>query len=223
MCFSAEADIVAGMVVTVIGVDAVRQAKQPAERALAVLPMLLGAHLLVEAVVWWGLTDQVAWSTGRLAMWAYLAFALCVLPLLVPLTVRAMEPDPHRRRLMAGLAVVGAAIVVVYLVGLVTEPVQVRIVGHHLEYDLGLRHGVLLAAVYAAVACGAPLLSSHRRIAEFGVANLVAVAALTWLQSNALTSLWCAWAAVASLAITAYLRHEHAPAPTDVKVAWRRA
>jgi hypothetical protein len=209
MCFSADADLVAGVVVTAVGVDALRQARQPAERALATLPVLLGAHLLVEAVVWWGLTDQVAWSTGRTAMWLYLAFALCVLPVLVPFTVRALEPDAGRRRLMAGLAVAGAAIAAVYLLGLVRLPVDVRIEGHHLAYELHMAHGGLLAAVYAVVACGPPLLSSHRRVAEFGVANIVAVALLTWLQASALTSLWCAWAAVTSLAIAVYLRHDH--------------
>jgi hypothetical protein len=219
MCFSAEADVVAGVVVTAVGVDVWRQAHDPAERALAGLPVLLGAHLLVEAVVWWGLTGQVAWSTGRLAMWAYLAFALCVLPVLVPAAVRGMEPDPGRRRLMAGLGVVGAALTAVYLYGLVTGPVDVRIDGHHLAYGLSLAHGGLLAGVYALVACAPPLLSSHRRIAEFGVANLAAVAVLWWVQSSALTSLWCAWAAVTSIAIAAYLRQERPVVSTRVGMA----
>ena len=59
MCFSAEADLVAGAVVTAIGVDAMRQVRRPEERALGALPVLLGAHLLVEAVVWEGLTGGV--------------------------------------------------------------------------------------------------------------------------------------------------------------------
>ncbi|HEX3621731.1 MAG TPA: DUF6629 family protein [Acidimicrobiales bacterium] len=209
MCFSAEADLVAGAVVTAVGVDALRQAREPAERALATLPLLLGAHLLVEAVVWWGLTDQVDRSTGRVAMYLYLAFALCVLPLLVPLTIRGMDPDPRRRRLMSSLAAAGAIVAAVYLVGLAKGPTSVRIDGRHLAYDVQVAHGGLLAAVYAVVACAPLLLSSHRRIVEFGVANVLAVAALTWLQTTALTSLWCAWAAVTSLAIATYLRERH--------------
>ena len=47
MCFSAEADFVAGLVVTSTGVDALRQVHRPSERALGALPVILGSHLLV--------------------------------------------------------------------------------------------------------------------------------------------------------------------------------
>ncbi len=55
MCFSADADLAAGVVVTVIGVDAIRRARTPKELPLAALPLLFGIHQLVEAFVWWGL------------------------------------------------------------------------------------------------------------------------------------------------------------------------
>ena len=210
MCFSANADLAAGVVVAAVGADALRHARRPAEQALALLPVLLGAHLLVEAVVWWGLTGQVDPATGRAATWLYLAFALCVLPLLVPLTIRALEPDPARRRLIGWLALPGGVLVAAYFGALVHGPVVAHIVGHHIAYDVPLDDGVLDAFVYAVVTCGALLLSSHRRIVAFGVANAVAVAGLTWLQADALTSLWCAWAAITSMAIVGYLRHEHA-------------
>ncbi|HEX2047102.1 MAG TPA: DUF6629 family protein [Acidimicrobiales bacterium] len=219
MCFSAEADVVAGLVVTTVGVDALRQVHRPAERALGALPVLLGAHLLVEAVVWWGETGAVAASTGRLAMWVYLAVALCVLPVLVPFAVRAVEPDPGRRRTMAWLGLVGAALAAVYLAAMVDGPVNVLAHANHLEYQLGMEHGGLLAGIYAVVACAPPMLSSHRRVALFGVANLVAVVVLTWIESSALTSLWCAWAAVTSLAIAAHLRREHQPPEVRVHAA----
>lgn len=215
MCFSAEADIVAGLVITAIGVDALRQVRRPAERPLGALPVLLGAHLLVEAVVWQGLTGDVSASVGRQAMWIYLAFALVVLPVLVPLAVAGVELDPGRRRTMTRLGVVGGILAGVYLIGLMQGPVDVRIEGSHLAYGLGMDNGGLLAGIYAVVACAPPMLSSERRIAAFGLANLVAVVALVWIESSALTSLWCAWAAVTSVAIAAHLRRAHRP---DVRV-----
>ena len=219
MCFSAEADVVSGLVVTTVGVDAVRQVHRPGERALGMLPVLLGAHLLVEAVVWWGETGEVAASTGRLAMWIYLAFALCVLPVFVPFAVRAVEPDVGRRRTMAWLGWAGLLLAAVYLVALVEGPVGVRVDGRHLAYQMGMDHGGLLAGIYVVVACAPPMLSSHRRVALFGVGNLIAVVALTWIESTALTSLWCAWAAVTSVAIAAHLRHEHHPPEVRMHMA----
>jgi hypothetical protein len=219
MCFSAEADVVAGLVVTAIGVDAFRQVRRPAERPLGALPVLLGAHLLVEAVVWQGVTGDISASTGRDAMWLYLAFALVVLPVFVPLAVRAVEPDARRRRTMGYLAILGATLAGVYLAAMFQAPVDVQIDGNHLAYRLGIDHGGLLAGVYAVVACAPPMLASERRIAAFGLANLVAVVVLAWVQNSALTSLWCAWAAVTSVAIAAHLRRIHREAAVRVHPA----
>ncbi|MDQ3643051.1 MAG: hypothetical protein M3450_16695 [Actinomycetota bacterium] len=162
MCFSATADTAAGLLVTAIGADALREARHPGDRALGSIPVLLGAHLLVEAVVWHGLTGTVAASTGRLAMWIYLAIAVVVLPVLVPVAVRAVEPDPGRRRAMARLGLAGAGLAAIYLLGLVNGPVDVRIEGRHLAYQLGMSHGGLLAAAYVVVTC-APLLRAPDR------------------------------------------------------------
>jgi hypothetical protein len=219
MCFSAEADLVAGAVVTAIGVDALRQVRRPNERPLGALPVVLGAHLLVEAVVWQALAGDVDRAVGRQAMWVYLAVALLVIPVLVPFAVRAVEPDPGRRRTMARLGAAGMTLAGVYLVALVTAPVSVHIEGSHLAYRLGIDHGGLLAGIYAVVACAPPMLSSERRIAAFGLANLVAVVVLAWIESSALTSLWCAWAAVTSVAIAAHLRRAHREPDVQVHVA----
>jgi hypothetical protein len=219
MCFSAEADLVAGAVVTAIGVDALRQVRRPNERPLGALPVVLGAHLLVEAVVWQALAGDVDRAVGRQAMWVYLAVALLVIPVLVPFAVRAVEPDPGRRRTMARLGAAGMALAGVYLVALVTAPVSVHIEGSHLAYRLGIDHGGLLAGIYAVIACAPPMLSSERRIAAFGLANLVAVVVLAWIESSALTSLWCAWAAVTSVAIAAHLRRAHREPDVQVHVA----
>ena len=51
-------------------------------------------------------------------------------------------------------------------------------------------------------------MSSDRLIVLFGVSNLVAVMVLAWLTVGGLTSLWCVWAAVTSVAIDVYLRRD---------------
>jgi hypothetical protein len=45
----------------------------------------------------------------------------------------------------------------------------------------------------------------------FGMVNLVVVALLGWLMVSAFISLWCAWAAVASIAIDLYIRRAGTP------------
>jgi hypothetical protein len=56
----------------------------------------------------------------------------------------------------------------------------------------------------------------------FGVANLVAVVAIAWVQADGLTSLWCAWAAVVSVLIylqfTSWRRSGTPVEPWDARV-----
>jgi hypothetical protein len=72
MCFSAEADVVAGLVVSAIGVDSFRQVRRPAERPLGAVPVAIGAHLLVEAVVWQSLTGGARGAVTSVAIAAHL-------------------------------------------------------------------------------------------------------------------------------------------------------
>ena len=65
--------------------------------------------------------------------------------------------------------------------------------------------GNLLAWLTLAVG-GALLVASDRWIRDFGVSNLLAVGLLVWLTVGGLTSLWCVWAAITSVAIDLYLR-----------------
>lgn len=52
MCWSATADLVAGTAVAAVGVACVARARRARDLPLAALPLLLGAHQLVEARVW---------------------------------------------------------------------------------------------------------------------------------------------------------------------------
>lgn len=206
MCLSAEVDLVAGLVIGAAGVDALRHAEDRKEIAVAALPMLLGAHQLIEAVAWWGLEDRVPAIAGDVAVWIYLLLAFGVLPIFVPLAMVLLEPDVARARAMRHLVVMGAAVSLVLVATMIRGPVEAAIGGRYIAYDIGLSHGGLVVAAYVVATCGALLLSSHRVIVRFGVFNVVAVAVLIWLNTSGFASLWCAWAAIASMGVAFGLR-----------------
>ena len=71
-----------GVVIGAIGVGAVHSAQRRHEHiALAALPLLLGAHQVIEAFVWLGLQGHVPHELERVALWAYLLIAFVVLPI----------------------------------------------------------------------------------------------------------------------------------------------
>ncbi|MFG3055949.1 DUF6629 family protein [Kitasatospora sp. NPDC048239] len=87
MCWSAQADLVAGGVVSGVGVLCLvraHRAGHPERLPLAALPLVLGLHQLIEAAVWFGLDGDLAPGPAAWARTAWAAIALPLLPLLVP-------------------------------------------------------------------------------------------------------------------------------------------
>jgi hypothetical protein len=220
MCFSPQGDLAGGVVVMAIGVEACRQLKGRREYvALAALPLVLGAHQVDESLVWWGLQGHVPWSVGRVAMWAYLLFALVVLPVLAPLLVLFVEPRRRRRWSIAPFVALGAVVSAILLEAMLVGHPAARLGDAHLAYSIGLRHGVAVIGLYVLATCGPMLVSSHRDAVWFGVGNLLAVIVLARLCADGFTSLWCAYAAVLSAAIALHLRATQrrlAPVPAVV-------
>jgi hypothetical protein len=206
MCFSPEADAVAGLVIGVVGIDTLRHVRRPAQLPLALLPVVFAVHQLVEVFVWLGLQGRVPQVVGQRAEWVYLAIAFGVLPALVPVAVGALEPVARRGR-MAIFVGIGALVAVLLMYDVVRGPIVATIRGHYIQYDVDLWHGGSLAVLYVLATCGSLLLSAHRHVQAYGVINLVAVLLLAWLNQAGFISLWCLWAAVTSVAIAVHLRY----------------
>jgi hypothetical protein len=208
VCFSAEADVVGGLVIGGIGVDAYRHLRgRNNHLLLATLPLLLGAHQLVEAFVWWGTEGSVPHDVGRVALWIYLLIAFVVLPMFVPIAVLVLEPTSRRRWHMAPFVALGAGVSAVLLWAMLRAPIDVAARPYHLSYSVSISRGGLVVALYVAAVCGALLFSGYRHVEIFGVANLVAVAVLAWLTIDGFASLWCGYAAVSAGAIALHMRY----------------
>jgi hypothetical protein len=208
VCFSPEGDLVGGIVVTAIGVDAVRHLRQRKDHlALAALPLLLGFHQIDEAFVWWGLRGVVPADVGGVAMWVYLTIAFVVLPVLVPIVIMLLEPTARRRWRIAPFLGIGAVVSAVLLETMLINRPSVTLGAYHLAYSIGLQHGTFIIGLYIVATCGSLLASGFRHIVIFGVANVVAVVVLARLSADGFASLWCFYAAIACGAILLHMRY----------------
>jgi hypothetical protein len=215
MCLSAQADLLGGLVIGAIGVDAVRHVGSRRDHLpLAALPLILAFHQLDEAFVWWGLQGHVAESVGQVATWIYLLIAFVLLPVYVPVAVLWLEPPGRRRQAMLVLTALGVVVSGLLLAAMIAGPVTASLGDYHVNYDTGLRSGGLVVFLYVVATCGALVLSGFRDVALFGVVNLVAVAVLARLTIDGFASLWCAWAAVTSAAFALWLRFGRAYGPS---------
>lgn len=206
MCFSPEGDLIGGVVVTAIGVDACLHLRGRLEyRLIAPFPILLGLHQIDETFVWWQLQGHVAHSVGVVAMWIYLLFAFVVLPTLVPIMVLLLEPK-NRRKFIAPFLALGVVTSAVLLETMVNGHPSAKLGSYHVAYTIGLRHGMVIIGLYILATCGSMLASGLRDVVWFGVVNLIAVIVLARLCANGFASLWCFYAALASGAIALHLR-----------------
>ena len=208
MCFSPQADIAGGLVICAIGIDAVRHVRQRREfLALAWIPLLLGAHQFIEALVWLWLQGHVPRGIGHVALWAYLLIAFVVLPVFIPLAVIVLEPTRRRKAIMVPFALTGTVIAVILLAAMVRGPVGVKLAPYHLSYSIRVPDGLLVIALYVVAVCGPLLMSGYRNVVIFGAVNLVAVIVIARLTVSGFASVWCGWAAVSSAAIALHCRY----------------
>jgi len=148
----------------------------------------------------------VSRGIGHFALWAYLLIAFVVLPVFVPMAVIALEPTRRRKLMMVPFALTGTVIAVILFAAMVRGPVSVTLAPYHLSYGIRVTDGLLIVVLYVVAVCGALLISGYRDVAFFGGVNLVAVIVIAWLTISGFASIWCAWAAVSSAAITLHCR-----------------
>ncbi|MER5967053.1 DUF6629 family protein [Streptomyces sp. NPDC002057] len=199
MCWSATADLWAGLGIGAVGVASLASVRRPGDAPLAALPLLLGAHQVVEAVVWHG-----GGGTGPATL-AWAVIALPLLPLWVPVGVLTAARPDDRPRLLAPL-VAGIATAGFLAYRLATRPVTAEIRGHTLGYAVDLPHAPLLLAGYLLATVGALLLARDRLLRLLGLVTGTGAVVCALLWSTEFISTWCALAAVASLLILVWIR-----------------
>jgi hypothetical protein len=210
MCFSPQADFTVGAVVAAVGVQTLRRVRTREELIVGALPLLFGVHQLVEGFVWLRLRGQVSSGVGDAAREAYVVFAHAVLPAVVPLGFLLLEPDRRRSRWLWPLVGVGLVLGSYLLWQVTAYPIGAQEAAHCIDYTTHAPNDVILTALYVVVTCGPALISSRPYLRWFGLANLVGVIATAAVRADELTSLWCLYAAMASLLILEHFRRQRA-------------
>ncbi|MGB9286242.1 MAG: DUF6629 family protein [Candidatus Sulfotelmatobacter sp.] len=204
MCFSATANFVGSGVLGAVGVVTLSKVKHRRELIFASLPLLFAIHQCIEGFVWLGLdgifSPVVAHNMGA----AFMLYAQGLLPFLLPLSVLLFEPDAKSRRRMLPFLVLGGATTLYILWALTAYPLQVYVKGNSIVYINQATNNTAVALLYVIATCGSLFCSKIRMMVIFGAANLIILLIVMEFKRYAFTSLWCAYAAVASLIILAY-------------------
>jgi hypothetical protein len=204
MCFSATANFVGSGVLGTVGALTLTKVKHRRELMFASLPLLFAIHQFTEGFVWLGLDGMLSPTLTRTMAAAFMLYAQGLLPFLIPLSVLLFEPNGSSRKRMVPFLVIGTGTTLYMLWALTAYPFQVYIEGNSLAYVNQATNHLAVAVFYVIATCGSLFFSQVRDMVIFGAANLVILLAVMAVKRYAFTSLWCAYAAVASVIILAY-------------------
>jgi hypothetical protein len=205
MCFSATANFVGSAALGAVGVVTLTRVKHRRELLFAALPTLFAIHQFIEGFVWLGLdgflSPKVAHNMGA----AFMLYAQGLLPFLLPLSVLLFEPNAKSRRRMLPFLVLGTATALYILWALTAHPLQLYIRGNSIIYINQAPNNTAVTLLYVIATCGSLFFSNVKPMIVFGAANLAILLLVMAFKRHAFTSLWCAYAAGASVIILAYL------------------
>lgn len=213
MCFSATANFVGSAVLGTVGVVTLTRVKHRREVLFAALPTLFAIHQFIEGFVWLGLdgilSPVVAHDMGA----AFMLYAQGLLPFLLPFSVWLFEPNRKSRRRMLPFVMLGGATTLYILWALTAYPLQLYVRGNSIVYINQATNNTTVAFVYVVATCGSLFFSKIKMMVVFGAANLAILLVVMEVKRYAFTSLWCAYAAVASVIILAFFWTSHEERP----------
>ena len=196
-----------------MGVVTFMKVKHRRELLFAALPTMFAVHQFIEGFVWLGLDGVLSPAVTHAAGEAFVLYAQGLLPFLMPLSVFLFEPTVARRRSMVLFVVLGAGTSLYMLWALMTYPLQIFVEGNSIVYINKGTNYTTLAVLYVIATCGSLFFSKVRDMVIFGAANLIILLVVMAVKRYAFTSLWCAYAAVASVIVLAYFWNTRSTRP----------
>ena len=213
MCFSATANFVGSGVLGAVGVVTLTRVKHRRELLFASLPVLFAIHQFIEGFVWLGLDGTFSPTVTHNMGAAFMLYAQGLLPFLLPLSVFLFEPTADARSRMLPFLVLGGATTLYILWALTAYSTEIYVKSNSIVYLNPATDNTAVGVLYVIATCGSLFFSKIRPMIIFGAANLAILLVVMEVKRYAFTSLWCAYAAVASVIILAYFWRSHPQRP----------
>lgn len=204
MCFSPTASFVTAGLTAVVGFVSLGRVNEPRELPLAATPLLFALQQTIEGLLWLDLPIAPEGSFATSLVGLFLFFAEGFWPVYAPLAVWLIEPSAARRRLMLLCLAAGVGVSTYLLQWILTHPHSAIVRDGHIVYVTAFRPTAAVAVAYLA-STGLPLLlSSRQTVVALGAVVLVGTVTAFAFYWEAFVSVWCFFAAAASLVILSH-------------------
>jgi len=211
MCFSAGASFTAGVLLTFVGTETLRKVHKPAQLGLASLPVFFAAQQFTEGVLWSTIGQPKHATLQAISTHLFLIMAQVVWPILIPLSMRLLEENRIRKKILSVLLAVGVAIGLYYSYRISTHSVRAEIIGRHVVYEDTSPDllGLVTITVYLLATIAPFFVSSTKRVYVLGMIMSVSFIVAALFYVRCLTSVWCFFAAIISFVVFYMIRDAH--------------
>ena len=203
MCFSATASFSAGVVLTVIGIAALRKVQHPSQVMFAAIPLLFAAQQISEGALWVLLPANGNPDLIKFLTYFFLFFAQVLWPLWVPVALLMVEKESTRKKGQKLLACIGVLVALYLGYCLLSFPVQAEITEYHVYYTqhYPAAFKVLGGLLYVIATIAPPFFSHIRKMWLLGVTVLVSYIISTVFYDHYVVSVWCFFASIISISV----------------------
>lgn len=211
MCFSAQASFTAAAVLIVIGIFSYRRAQNAQLRLLATGPLAFGLQQALEGMLWVAMTPgtmrPISYFVG---MYGFLFFANIFWPIWLPGVMHRLETNPVRKKIIFNCLIAGYIIAASAGTALCYFGATATTAAHHISYDWLTQPFAASTVPYVYIvgtllylgATVVPLFaSSIARMWLLGLAVSIGYIVAFIFYRLAFGSVWCFFAAVASVLI----------------------
>lgn len=203
MCFSAGASFAGSAVLAAAGYVSVRKVHKPSWKLFSAIPVLFSLQQFSEGLIWLILRSGGYETVLKVSTIFFLIMALIVWPVMIPLSLKRMEVDEKRKKIISILLIIGMLTALYYAICMLLWNCYPLIENHHIRY-VGLWPKSLANiafALYAAATIIPLFVSGIRRMWIMGLLILFSVIVSGIFFKVYLTSVWCFFAALISLVI----------------------
>jgi hypothetical protein len=204
MCFSASASFTASAALAIVGTKAISKTQRNrAYLALAAIPFLFALQQALEGIIWLSLqNDALAFATTP-ASYGYLFFAYVLWPCWIPFSILLIARSTRQRITLALFLALGATVAATLLYYIIRFGAGAQIDSCHIVYTYQIPQllifwgsiGYLMATVLPF------FVTSNKKMYVVGTLVALAYAVSYLFYTTYLTSVWCFFAAIISLAI----------------------
>lgn len=203
MCFSATASFGAAIVLSAIGVIAIKKAQRPSQLPLAFIPIVFALQQVSEGFVWLCLTHPEYSQWQVTASHFFMVFAHVVWPVWIPFSVVIPEENKLRKKILYVILVMAVLLSASEIYCMIAYPIEAVINEHHIQYNAHYPQiFITVTDVFYGIVTLIPcFISSTKRMWLLGVALVLSLVIAEIFYDIYLVSVWCFFAAVMSMIV----------------------